>query len=85
MGGEISHGRWHSAIGRSKEQETQSDLETESYYMPEMAGAFDRTLDLIPARAHDHHLPLRRQLRRARQQMQQHRPPGDRVQHLVQR
>ena len=49
------------------------------------ACAFDRALHLVPACAHDHHLTLRRQLGRARQQMQQHRPPGDRVQHLVQR
>ena len=42
-----------------------------------------RLLDLLAPGADHDHLPLGRQLGHARQQVQQHRPPGHRMKHLV--
>ena len=49
------------------------------------AGAGHRLLHLRAPRAHDHHLPLGRQFADARQQVQQHGSPRNRMQNLVKR
>ena len=49
--------------------------------LDKVAYATEKGIDFIIC---DHHLPLRRQLPRACEQVFEHRPPGDRVEHLVQ-